>query len=274
MGLCASGASGETVRAFKGIVRGVAVGTVLWIVIIVACRAVLADEPGTAVYFPFANSPQLIIKSGAGVAWCSGCPENATQLGAQYYYACCTVCPDANDNRVAIIRPGWQWSSDCPSDYAGYIIGGNEQEFSSLTPGQMAVWLIDLRAEYPDAVLVCLNSYDLEYAADVLALLPPGTCEIIGVHIYDNVDVPSHLDALCPNCRYWITELGRCSSIRGADEQLYRMAREAILYGVEVTFLYTDINGISPCLDGIDSNGELTATGKAFKDAVTEEPYP
>lgn len=237
------------------------------------------ERPSTVYYFPHIQRTV-----NAGVAWYNhfGNQDHADLVNAYYWYN--EVSHEYLDTRpqaIPMVREMNKASvlAAVPGDYNRYMLVGNEGEErnqDNLTPEAMADFILEIRAAYPLARLVCLNSYDIDYMLAVIGLLPAGVCEVLGVHVGSWVtgDLASHLDRLCTDCLIWITELSWPNNDLRAYDHMYELTQQAISDPrVANVFGYTTTEAVPARLNFIDEgSGRLRPNGLGFSEAL--EAYP
>ena len=226
-------------------------------------------------YFPIA-----VKTTNAGIAWYEQANNRHELVGAYYYYNEASCLHLDNLQTVPIIRYRNEVDCNLPVDYDDYVLVGNEGENinqDNLIPKQMSDLILWFATEYPNAKLICLNSYDINYMLEVIALLSENTCYGYGIHIGIWSDLsnglPAYLDQLCTDCIIWITELSWPNSSPIAYDIMYQLVYEGIAdYRVDRIFGYTTTDGIPASLDFLNEERELNPNGQAFYDAL--QAYP
>ena len=245
--------------------------SLIWLLLLIILSPI-KSQPITY-YFP------LITKTtNAGIAWYEQANNRHELVGAYYYYNEASCLHLDNPQAIPIVRPINAVDCNLPIDYDDYVLVGNEGEGQdNLTPEQMSEFILWFADNYPSAKLICLNSYDIDYMLDVIALLPEDTCYGYGIHIgiWSDLDngLSAYLDQLCTNCIIWITELSWPNSSPIAYNAMYQLVYEGIAdYRVHRIFGYTTTDGIPSSLNFLNEERELNPNGQAFYDAL--QAYP
>lgn len=228
------------------------------------------------------------MRNGRGIAWASGSGFVADNLNAYYWYNIGSYA-DVNPRALPIVRPG---NDNYPQDwrivtahlgmgYDGFVLALNEPELptqDNLTPQVGAWWVKQVRQTLPRARLVLPNVMaggngfawlDGYLAAGGIApsvwsmhyypasQMAPG--EAVNGLVAVGKRHGLRVDTI------WITELGYPNN-KPDSEATYRDWLKAFENNgrVHVVFAYTARNGRYQSDNLLDSNGDLTATGRAW----------
>jgi hypothetical protein len=183
---------------------------------------------------------------------------------------------------LPIYRPAYkeQCAEYLPEDYAGWLLVGNEGEFEgqdNLSPAAMAQFIQQIQQGWPQAQLVCLNSYLIGYMEQVVRLLER-PCAAWGLHRYHQPDwLPSQrVDAVCEIvaarwgdaiCLVWITEMGYVATRPEAYEVMRTWTADALADPrVGTVMLYTAAEAVPERLNALGVDGKLRENGRGWVD--------